>query len=75
MGKTPRLFSLKALTDTTCLIMTRDKFTKAIEQFPELMPKILHTLVDRIYRWEKKFLAEHAEVCSDCLKRSGVSLV
>jgi len=75
MGKVPRLFSLKALTDISCLVMHRDKFTKAIEQFPELMPRILHALVDRIYRWEKKLLADHAETCNDCIKKIGVSLV
>jgi len=74
-GKTPRLFSLKAMTDTTCLVMTRDRFAKAVEQFPELMPKILHALVNRIYRWEKQFLAYSAEADCDCLKRTGVSLV
>lgn len=75
MGKVPRLFSLKALTDITCLIMRRDKFAKAIEQFPELMPRILHALVDRIYRWEKKLLADHTETCNDCIKKVGASLV
>jgi len=41
----------------------------------ELMPRILHALVDRIYRWEKKLLADHAETCNDCIKKIGVSLV
>jgi CRP-like cAMP-binding protein len=75
MGKAPRLFSLKALTDMSCLIMRREKFIRAVEQFPEIMPRILHALVDRIYRWEKKLLAEHAETCNECIKRIGVSLV
>ncbi len=75
IGKTPRLFSLRAAEDTMCLVMSRERFAKAIEQFPELMPKILQALVGRIYRWEKKFLKENAEAECDCLKRTGVSLI
>ena len=75
LGKMPRLFSLEARTDTTGLVMSRDKFAKAMEQFPELMPKILYALVNRIYRWEKRLLADQAETCGHCLKRAGVSLI
>ena len=34
LGEVRRLFSLKAAEDTICLILEREKFTKAIEQFP-----------------------------------------
>ena len=66
---------MQAVTDTTCLVMNREKFTKAIEQFPDLMPKILQALVNRVVRWEKRFLAAHAGGCEECLKRAGVSLL
>ena len=75
MGKVSRLFSLKALTDTECLIVHREKFAKAMEQFPELMPKILQELVKRIYQWEKALLADHAETYAECIKKTGVSLI
>lgn len=75
LGKMPRLFTLKAVTETTCLTMNREKFIRAIGQFPDIMPKILHALVDRIYRWEKRLLAAHAETCEDCMSRIGVSLI
>ncbi len=74
-GKVPRLFSMKATSEVICLIMTRDKFAKAMEQFPELVPKILHALVGRIHQWERKLLAGHAKDCPDCLERAGVSLI
>jgi len=75
IGKMPRLFSLRAQTDVTCLVMARNKFAKAVEQFPEIVPKILHAMVERIYRWEKKFLDGHAANCSECMPRTGVSLL
>ena len=75
LGKSPRLFSMRAVTDTTCLVMNRNKFAKAVEQFPDLMPRILQALVGRIVQWEKQFLAAHAGGCEDCLKRAGVSLL
>ena len=44
MGSMPRLFSLQASEETVCLVIPREKFAKALEQFPELMPKITSNL-------------------------------
>jgi CRP-like cAMP-binding protein len=75
MGNVRRLFSLQAVTDTTCLVLSRDKFAKAMEQFPEQMPKIIKALVERICNWEERFLAEINENCEACRTKIGVSLV
>ena len=75
VGKMRRLFSLKAQTDVTCLVLDREKFSKALEQFPDVMPKIIRVLVDNIYNWDKRFLAGHTADCRDCLQQIGVSLV
>ena len=53
LGSMPRLFSLKAVEPVECLLLTREKFTKAIEQFPELMPRLLNSVVAGIRSWEK----------------------
>jgi hypothetical protein len=58
-----------------CLTITREKFTKALEQFPDLMPKLIRVIVENIYSWEKRFVAHRTEDCSDCFKGIGVSLV
>jgi CRP-like cAMP-binding protein len=58
-----------------CLVMTREKFTKAIEQFPELIPRIMETMVKRIRLWEKRLLLEHGGLCEQCRKKVGVSLI
>ena len=75
LGDMRRLFSGKAKTDMTCLVMTREKFAKAIEQFPQLVPRVLETMVDRIRSWEERLLLEEGGLCDGCRKKVGVSLV
>ena len=66
LGSMPRLFSLRANDGVECLVMTREKFTKAIEQFPELMPRLLKSVVVNIRSWEKR--------CMAAMKSQGISL-
>ncbi len=75
MGRLQRLFSLQAVSDTTCLVLTRDKFEKAMEQFPDQAPKIVKALVERIRNWEERFLNEIDENCAACRSKIGVSLI
>lgn len=75
LGEMRRVFSLKAAEDTTCLILNREKFTKALEQFQEIMPKIFKALVTGIDSWEERFLADRPDQCGDCMDRLGVSLL
>ena len=75
LGQIRRLFTLTATTEMICLVITREKFTKALEKFPDLAPKFIEVVVSNIYRWEKRFLKNRTGDCSDCLKIAGVSLV
>lgn len=75
VGEMRRLFSLRAAEDTICLILNREKFTKAMEQFTDLMPKIFKALVAGIDNWETHFLADRTDKCGDCMERLGVSLL
>ena len=75
LGDMRRLFSLKALTDMRCLVLSREKFTKAIEQFPDLMPRVLETMVDRIRSWEERLFIDKDKLCDTCRKKVGVSLL
>ena len=70
-----RLFSLKAVTGVTCLILPREKFLKAMEQFPDLVPKTIRSIIEGICAWEKGFLIDHAVGCDACRRQAGVSLV
>ncbi|NIR15299.1 MAG: hypothetical protein GWN86_15745 [Desulfobacterales bacterium] len=58
-----------------CLVMTREKFLKAIEQFPELIPRVLETVVDRVRSWEERLLIDQEGLCDSCRMKVGVSLV
>lgn len=75
LGDVPRLFSVRAQTDLMCMVMTREKFTKALEQFPELMPKVMETMAKRVRLWEERLLLEQGGLCDQCRKKVGVSLI
>jgi CRP-like cAMP-binding protein len=70
-----RLFSLKASTDVTCLILNRDKFSKALEQFPELTPRVFKSVVERVRAWEEHLILDRSQLCDACRLKLGVSLI
>jgi CRP-like cAMP-binding protein len=75
LGDMRRLFSVRAQTDMMCLVMTREKFTKAIEQFPELVPRVMETMVKGVRFWEETLLLESGGLCDQCRRKVGVSLI
>lgn len=75
MGPMPRLFSLRAATDLNSLVLTRKKFTKITEQFPEITPKIISIIVNRVLKWEKQVLKEMEGNLSSCQYSIGISLL
>ena len=75
LGETRRLYSLLALEETICLVLSREKFSKILQQFPGQMPRIFKAVVSAINRWEEHFLAEMPGECDGCLPRLGVSLL
>jgi CRP-like cAMP-binding protein len=75
LGEKRRLFSLRAVRDTTCLVLDREKFSKTMEQFPKLMFKIGNAVAQSIDSWEKRFLSDRADRCGECLNRLGVTLI
>ena len=75
LGETRRLFSLKSITDTTCLVLNRGKFLKTMEQFPNLFARICNAVAQSIDTWEDRFLAERGDQCGECMSRLGVTLI
>lgn len=75
LGSMRRVFSLQALSDMNCLVLTREKFIKVIEQFPDCLPKIFKAVVETVRAWEERLFIDHREVCEGCMKKAGVSLV
>ena len=75
LGETRRLFSLKSVTDTTCLVLNRGQFLKTMEQFPNLLARICNAVAKSIDTWEDRFLADRGDQCGDCMDRLGVTLI
>jgi CRP-like cAMP-binding protein len=75
LGNLRRLFSLKALSEITCLVLTRNKFSRTLEQFPDLTPKIIKSVVESIRNWEKQFLVDRDAACDACKEKIGVSII
>ena len=75
LGETKRLFALKAVTETNCLVLNREKFSKTMEQFPSLLAKICNAVAINIDLWEERFLADYSDECGKCLHKLGVTLI
>ena len=75
LGETRRLFSLRSITDTTCLVLSRSKFLKTMEQFPNLFARICNAVAQNIDTWEDRFLADRGDQCGECMTRLGVTLI
>jgi len=75
MGPMQRLFSLKAASEVTCLICAREKFSRTLSQFQDLMPGLFKALVGAINGWEKGFLSSRTDQDDEYLRHLGVSLL
>jgi len=73
LGSNQRLFSLKACQDSECLVLNREKFVKAIAQFPDLIPKIFKSVVDSIRSWDQQILFEMSEKGLSLEGAAGIS--
>lgn len=68
------LFGLRAYDNVQCLSLTREKFAKTAERFPNILPKILTNVVEHIFRWEEAYLRAHAAECDQRDGEMGLSL-
>lgn len=67
-------YTVRAATDADCLVLTREKFAKTAERFPDILPKILHNVVAHVFRWDEGFLSAHAGECAGRGGETGLSL-
>jgi CRP/FNR family transcriptional regulator, cyclic AMP receptor protein len=68
------LFTVRTLGSVQCLVLTREKFAKTVERFPEILPKILVNVVDHVFRWEEAYLRAHVAECGERSGEMGLSL-
>ena len=74
LANTKALYTVRAEGDTQCLTLTKEKFLKTAERFPDILPKILGNVVNHVFRWEEAFLTAHAEECASRGGEMGLSL-
>ncbi|WP_084681122.1 Crp/Fnr family transcriptional regulator [Desulfospira joergensenii] len=71
-----KTFSLVALEDVTCIVMTRKAFSRVVDQFPDIPVKVIRVLAKKLVQAEKKSIQEFAASKRDDLKPFlGISLV
>ena len=75
LGSMRRLFSVRAEEKTDCLVISRSKFQKAMEQFPEMLPRVLKSVVESVREWDGRHFSEHAKDCGKCRENAGVSIL
>ncbi|EPR41737.1 putative transcriptional regulator, Crp/Fnr family [Desulfovibrio sp. X2] len=72
LGEMRRLFSLRAETQIRALVLTRERFAKVLEQFPDIHARLGEAMVKFIGEWEEHVLRDQG---SECLAYCGVSLL
>ena len=71
----PRLFSLRAASDLTAMVMTREKFSKVIEKFPELTLQVIKAVANKIGQSEKRTIEGFQKPGADIKDFLGTSLI
>jgi len=72
LGPMPALFTLRTEEKTRLLILTREQFSKVLEQHKELNPLLRKAMLKQLRRWEQVNI-EELESC--CLQKVGVTLL
>ncbi len=67
-----RIYTLRAETEVVTLTLSREKFQKTLEQFPDVGPRIFEATARSIIRWETHYVREHLTKCSECRNRMGI---
>jgi CRP-like cAMP-binding protein len=55
------LFTVRALEETTAMTLTREKFQKTVQRFPQVEPALLQSLAGHVLAWEERMLARHPQ--------------
>ena len=75
IGESKRLFTLKATIESVCIRLTKDKFEKARDQYPEISNKFLKAAVDKISSREERFITQYDITCAGCKSTIGLTLI
>jgi CRP-like cAMP-binding protein len=67
-----RIYTLRAETQVVSLTLSRDKFQKTLEQYPEIGPRVYEASARSIIRWGAHFFSEHLAKCTECRSRMNI---
>lgn len=69
-----RIYTLRAVTEVVCLTLSREKFQKTLEQYPQIGPRVCEIVARSVIRWGAQFAREHLARCPECRSRMGIPL-
>ncbi len=75
VGRSPILYTVTAAEETLFLAITRERFYKTLEQFPEIAGKTLTAVSDAVHAWDRKALDRASEHDGGARAIAGVSLL
>ena len=53
------LYTVRAVEQTVAMTLTREKFLKTVQRFPQVEPALLQSLAEHLLSWEERFLNRH----------------
>ena len=53
------LYSVKAVELTVAMTLTREKYLKTVQRFPQVEPALLQSLAEHLLAWEDRFVNRH----------------
>lgn len=53
------LYSVRAVEQTGAMTLTREKFLKTVQRFPQVEPALLQSLAEHLLAWEDRFVSRH----------------
>lgn len=68
------LFCIQAVEESMVMALSREKFLKAAQRFPQLYPSILEALAGHVLTWEERFVVNHPQEFAALGGEFGVSL-
>ena len=68
------LYSVRVVEQTKAMTLTREKFLKTVQRFPQVEPAMLQSLAEYLLAWEDRFLSRHPEEFAAMGQDFGLSL-
>ncbi|WP_243358113.1 Crp/Fnr family transcriptional regulator [Fundidesulfovibrio terrae] len=68
------LFTVRADEETVAMTLTREKFQKTVQRFPQVEPALLQALAEHVLGWEERFLSRHPQEFASLGQDFGLTL-